>query len=1170
MIERIVNILTSCETPFKTCVMGNEAIARAAIESSVDGVFAYPGTPSTEISEIFSHIDTFQSNLSNKVRYPDFFRHTVYFEYSINEKIAMEKAIAFSIGNKSALCIMKNVGMNVASDPLMSVTYQTIGAPLVIVVCDDPGCHSSSNEQDSRYWGPMASVPVFNPATPDDAFKMIMQAFELSGKIKLPVIVRTTTRVSHTRGIVTYGNIDIENHEARFERLPEHINIPARTASAHIKLLDKLKSETVLSFLKQNSKTILDGKKARLGIISSGVATAYATEILYQNNLSQHVNLLDLGLIHPFPEKEVLEFLNKGFERILILEELDAFVESAVRNVAQRNNLGIRILGKGFSDLTATGEFSMDIMTKVLEEFSGISFEKNRKIAIENTEEFLNKLPPRPPTLCAGCPHRATYYLLKLAIPREQSELIMCGDIGCFGLGALPPLKMIDTINHMGMSISMAQGLYESFHASEKGKKVVALLGDGTFFHSGLTSLVNAVYTRANILVIIFDNRTIGMTGQQPNPGASRNSKYHEIDIPPLLKGMGIEVVETIDPFNIKESFAKVNKAMEHQGVSVLVSKAPCIFLPDFSENIDKKRKIVVDPNRCNSCDNHEDMTLSCSRCYAPKSNLSRAKAKLLAEISVLGDEQLCPANICNHGFFNSILEGDYKSAIEIVRDKMLFARTCGDICHRPCELFSGEKNVVPIKKLKHFVSEIDDNFYDFSSPIKRAKIASVKNQTVAIIGAGPAGLSAAYDLVQSGYDVEIFEKENKAGGMVTWAIPNFRMDKSGFDFEAMQLEKMGVKFNFNMALGKDFALEKLIREYDSVVLAIGMNKSKTLDFIENNIPETKKSDALSFLKSFNRNENKIKNGSVILVIGGGNSAIDAARSAKKLHSSNHVIVSCVETENTMPAFIEEMNHAKDEGVVFLTDSYIDSCFMENEEIKISLHTHSSKNFLAELPCDYLITAIGQTSASSFINSLSIDENQRVENKKGFSGYKNVFVAGDISSANNMSVIGAIASGKQAATGVRKLLEDYKFAYEGEEALERLNSGSPLRNTNLYKSTNQTDLRNTNESESTNETDLRNTDSYINKNSYFVKPENEESQFDISEIEKYNLYQSCAKCNHCIDNFGCPALIKVNGKVQIDNSRCTLCGLCIDVCPNNAIKWESESEVELMETPENR
>ena len=1127
MIERTVKILTPHSQSYKTCVMGNEGIARAALEAGVNGVFAYPGTPSTEISEIFSHVNIFQSDSANKEKFPQITSDPVYFEYSINEKIALEKAIAYSIGNRSALCVMKNVGMNVASDPLMSVTYQTIGAPLVIVVCDDPGCHSSSNEQDSRYWGPMASVPVYNPATPADAFEMVKLAFELSGKIKLPVIVRTTTRVSHTRGIVTYGNINHESRIAKFDRLPEHINIPARTAAAHTRLLDKLKSENVLSALNHSSKILLNNSKAKLGIICSGVATAYAIEILNQNNFTKNVNLLDLGLIHPFPEKEVLSFLREDYTGILILEELDAFVETAVRNIAQKFNLSVNIYGRGFSGLAPTGEFSIDLITKVLEDFTETSFKKN--IPLDNTEIFLDKLPPRPPILCAGCPHRATFYLLKLAIPREQSELIMCGDIGCFGLGALPPLKMIDTINHMGMSISMAQGLYESFNDSGKSKKVVALLGDGTFFHSGLTSLVNAIYTRANILVIIFDNRTTGMTGHQSHPGASRLPKYHEIDIPPLLKGLGVEVVETINPFSIRESFEKVNIAMHHNGVSVLIARAPCIFLPDFKDRIDKKAKIVVDEKLCNFCANHEDISLSCSRCYAPKNNLSRAKAKLLAEISIPGDAQLCPANICNHGFFNSILEGDYKSAVEIVRDKMLFARTCGDICHRPCELFSDEKNVVPIKKLKHLVSAIDENFYDFSLPIKRAWEANKKNETVAIIGAGPAGLSAAYDLVQSGYTVSIFEKENKAGGMVTFAIPAFRMDKAGFDYEAMQLEKMGVKFHFNSALGKDISLEKLANEFDAVIIAIGMNKAKKLDIIENNVPHGKRIDALAFLKAFNCEEKIIEDGSVVLIIGGGNSAIDSARSAKKLNPDNKVIVSCLETESLMPAFAEEVLHAKNEGIEFISDSYVETCMLKDGKINISLHCFGTKHFLRNLHFDYIITAIGQTTEPTVIEPLSKDDNLRVKNDNSFSGYKNVFVAGDIASGNNMSVIGAIASGKKAVIGIRQLLEGYKFGYEGEKAFERLNA-NPTPTLKLRSEIIDDDIK--------------------------------------LGIDQYNLFQSCQKCNHCIDNFGCPAMVKVNGKVQIDGSRCTLCGLCIDVCPNNAIRWETvkEDELEPVET----
>ncbi|TAL59108.1 MAG: hypothetical protein EPN85_10005, partial [Bacteroidetes bacterium] len=552
MLRQTIDILSSYPKAKKVCAMGNVAIARGAIEAGVCGVFSYPGTPSTEISEVFKFVDDFQSKSGNVEKYPEQTKHRIYFEYSVNEKIALEKAIAYSVGNKSALCVMKNVGMNVASDALMSITYQTILAPLVIILCDDPGCHSSSNEQDSRYWGPMASVPIFNPATPADALEMTKQAFLLSDKIKLPVIVRTTTRVSHTRGTFLHQNINNENREAQFNRIPEHINIPARTAAAHSKLLDKLKQKCVLEMLAKNCKTVFKGSKAKFGIISSGVAAVYLNEILFQHKLTQKASVLDLGLIHPFPEKEVVRFLKSDFSKILILEELEPFIENAVRVLAQKNNIRKELLGKGFSGLVSTGEFSIDLLTQVLETFFKEKFSEKKNIPLDGTGVFLQNLPPRPPILCAGCPHRATFYLLKLAIPREQSELILCGDIGCFGLGALPPLRMIDTINHMGMSISMAQGLYTSFENSGKGKKVVALVGDGTFFHSGLTSLVNAVYTRANILVVIFDNRTIGMTGHQSHPGASQHlPKYHEIDIPRLLKGLGIEVVESVNPFDI-------------------------------------------------------------------------------------------------------------------------------------------------------------------------------------------------------------------------------------------------------------------------------------------------------------------------------------------------------------------------------------------------------------------------------------------------------------------------------------------------------------------------------------------------------------------------------------------------------------------------------------------
>jgi len=1121
MSNKLIDILTSHSKPFKVSAIGNEAIARGAIEAGVDGVFSYPGTPSTEISEIFSMVYNFQHNPSSPEKYPNLIGNKLYFEYSINEKIALEKAIAFTIGNKSALCVMKNVGMNIASDALMSITYQTIIAPLVIVVCDDPGCHSSSNEQDSRYWGNMASVPLFNPSTPENAYLMTKRAFELSAELKLPVIVRSTTRVSHSRGMISYHEIKEENRKASFERLKEHINIPAKTAAAHQKLLDKLNGETFTPYFDSFNRILIEAENKDVGIISSGVSTNYLLEVISRNKLEDKVALFDLGLIFPFPEKQVQHFLNKGFSKVLIIEELDPIVENAVRRIAQIYNIALEITGKNLEELSTTGEYGIDLIDKAISSFLGLKTNRNK--ILNHSAEFELELPPRPPTLCSGCPHRATYYALKLIVPRDESNTIMCGDIGCLGLGALPPLKMVDTINHMGMSISMAQGLSEAL--KNDGTKVVALLGDGTFFHSGITSLLNAVYSKSNMLVIIFDSRTIGMTGHQDHPGATHLNKYQEIEIAPLIKGMGIEYVETLMPFNMKDTYKKIEDAMVQEGISVLISKAPCVFLPEYTEHTQHNAKVSVDPEKCNTCHNHSDPDLFCSRKAGSTSNLVRAIAKIKAEKPINASDQTCPANICNHGFFNSILEKDYQSALEIVRDKLLFARTCGDICHRPCELFSPHKadSIVPIKQLKKYVAGIDENFKDFSAVIDRIKNSKKKNNHIAIVGAGPAGLSSAYDLIRDGYEVTIFEKEKVAGGLIKHVIPEFRMNKTGFDFEVSQLEKMGVTFKFNSSLGQDFQLKDLSEQYDGVILSIGLGKSKKLDIIKDNLSEHRKIDALSFLKDFNLGKLSMKKGSEYLVIGGGNSAIDVARSIKKYDLSSKITVSCIEKEENMPAFAEEVKHAIKEGIELEANSYVSAC-TENNKIQVTLNSYSGKEKIKELKCDYVVEAIGQygekeSYATIGENNLGSDGKIKADSKSGYTNYKNVFVAGDLCNDNHQSLIGAIASGKRAVIGLKQKLEKYQYAYEGIDSLLNLK-----------------------------ESDFS-----------MVPSQSIQKDADMTEfISQFNLFQSCEKCNHCIDNLGCPALVKINGKITIEDSNCTRCGLCIDVCPNDAIHWVKE------------
>lgn len=1141
MKNKVIDILSSYPLPKKVLAIGNEAVARGALEAGVDGVFSYPGTPSTEISEIFNFISSFQVQESNKDKFPEFTNNPLYFEYSINEKIALEKAIAYSIGNRSALCVMKNVGMNVASDPLMNVTYQTIIAPLVIVICDDPGCHSSSNEQDSRRWGEMASVPVFNPATPAEAHRMMKEAFQLSDQLNLPVIVRMTTRVSHSRGSINYGIVSGEVRKGEFHRMPEHINIPAKTSAAHQRLLDKLDGTELEEFFLRNNK-FSGSEKSDKAVICSGVTQCYLQEVLHRNNIQDEIAVMEIGLIHPFPEKAVIEFLKRGFKEVLILEELDALIENAVRNLAQKEQIACEIFGKGLAGLKVSGEFSVEIIHSAIEEFTGLVLNKTSIQPLIGFETLMENLPPRPPALCAGCPHRATYYSLKLAIPRHENvaalkgdiaiddDFVMCGDIGCFGLGALPPLKMLDTINHMGMSISMAQGLSEAFKNSEGKQKAIALIGDGTFFHSGVSSLLNAVYTRANLLLVIFDNRTIGMTGAQDHPGGVKRPKYHEIDIEPLVKGMGVDFAETLSPFDVKDTFTKVNKAIQKEGVSVLISKSPCVFLPNHLE-IPKNKKILIDPNSCNNCHNQNDHSLACSRCHTSQGNLVRAKARMSSETHIHGREMLCPANICNHGFFNSILEGDSKAALEIVRDKMLFSSTCGDLCHRPCELFvKGKKGkVAPIRQLKSYVSSIEENFMDFDPIKNRIKEAEKKEATIAIVGAGPAGLSAAYDLVQQGYGVVVFDKEEKAGGMVRYAIPDFRMNKKHFEIEADLLADLGVEFRFGTSLGRDISLDNLSKEFNAVLIAIGMSNVKKLENVNAKIPERFRFDALSFLYKYNLNKLDIKTGARILVIGGGNSAMDAARTAKYMDENNEVIISCLEARKDMPAFSEEVEHAISEGIQLLDNTFVKNCSEDDENLRFKLNSHSEDKLVSRIEVDYVIISIGQDSNRKAIgDALGFDENNRLltDAKIGSTGGSNVFAAGDICSGNHMSIIGAIASGKRAVVGIRRQLEGYQFDYEGLEALTRLNTVKP-------------------------------------KSRPIMADDSDEEL--LENIKKFDLYQSCYKCNHCIDNFGCPAMFKKDGKVQIDDALCTKCGLCLDVCPNDAIKWVDIEALELVE-----
>ncbi len=1125
--QKVIQYLTSFEEPHEVCVTGNDAVVRGALEAGVGGVFSYPGTPSTEISEAFSQISSFQLKQDTQGEKSGLTASPVYFEYSVNEKIALEKAIAFAIGKRSALCCMKNVGLNVASDALMTIPYQTITGSLVIVVCDDPGGHSSSNEQDSRHWGNHASVPLFDPATPEEAFEMTREAFALSAKTRLPVIVRMTTRVSHSRGSFGFQQIATQPVRGVFQRSPLNINIPAGTATAHQRLLDKLNGEILAPYTKAHNRITHAKTKSNVGVIVSGVPAAYLLEQASTHQLIDDLNILKIGLIHPFPADIVLEFLKLGINRILIMEELDPIVENGVRVVAQKNAINVEMFGKDDFQLRRVGEYSQDIVNHALALFTGKTLENKMTHHLAGSEQLSAGLPIRPPALCTGCPHRATYYGLKLALPREKDEVILCGDIGCLGLGGLAPLNMMDTVNHMGMSVSMAQGLDRALGESS-ACKIIALVGDGSFFHSAIPSLLNAVYTKANMTVVVFDNRTIAMTGGQDNPGVREHARSRHIDIEALIRGLGVEHVESVDPFELNNTCDKVKQAVDFQGVSVLVSKSPCVMLTKLDPR--PQQKIVVDQSKCRVCANHDDPDLNCSQVCNVESGLARARAKSLGEKHIEGKEQLCPANICNHGFVSAIQAENYKVALEIVRDKMLFAHTCGEICHRPCEGNGGDK--IPIKSLKKYVASVEDNFSDFSPIIERVALQKKKGLQVAVVGGGPAGLSSAYDLIQSGYDVTVFERNSRAGGLLTQVIPGFRFDKTKYDQEIGLLGKLGVNFRFNMSLGTSIQIPELAADFDAVIVAAGLGRATTLPIIENSFTDDRKSRSVDFLRAFNSDEISIQAGATVLIIGGGNSAMDAARSAQISNPEGRTVVSCLEERTAMPAFQEEIGHAEEAGVTIIDDSCVDCIdVLDNGQRQVHLNRYSNGESLDSIDVDYVITAIGQRAETLLPDDWpQIDRDSLGRIADEAPGIPdNVFLAGDLAAGNHQSLIGAIGSGKKAAVAVRRKLENYAFDYEGQTALDDL----------------------TNEVEQRSFSDLF--------SSADIKTD---ARLIHEKIKPFHLRQTCERCSHCIDNFGCPSLHKLNGQVVVDQQSCIRCGLCIDVCPNDAIHWAAELPVE--------
>ena len=572
----------------KMLLLGNEAIARGAIEAGVAVASTYPGTPSSEISLQFFQVSQ-ESNL--------------YFEYSTNEKVAMEVAAAAANCGVRSMCVMKHVGINVAADALMTLAYVGVKGGMIVLTADDPYMFSSQNEQDNRFYAKLSGLPMVEPSSVEEAKEMVGYAFEISEKLQEPVLFRTTTRVNHSTGIVTLGKINSPITKGDFVKDPFNlVTIPAVSRKLHVKLLTNIEKAQELSEASPYNFITGNGK---WGIVCNGVSYNYASDAIKELNIADKIRLLRIGFSHPMPEKIIKAFLKKC-EKVLVIEEGEPYMEEKVKAFAQEEGLTLPIRGKTKDLFTRLYEFNPAQVRENIAKFFELPYTPVEKTDLSDVPE----VPQRPPNLCAGCSHRATYYAVKKAA--EGLGTIYPTDIGCYTLGVLPPLSTADFLLCMGSSVGTGCGF-----STATDKKVISFIGDSTFFHSGIPGLINAVFNNHNFTLVILDNSTTAMTGHQPHPGVDMKDfnleGYGRVSIENVVRAIGVPHVAVIRPYRVNKSIETLKEAIDYKGVSVIISQEACTL---YAQSLKKTRGKPFYINE--KCKNHRDCVneLACPAFY--------------------------------------------------------------------------------------------------------------------------------------------------------------------------------------------------------------------------------------------------------------------------------------------------------------------------------------------------------------------------------------------------------------------------------------------------------------------------------------------------------------------------------------------------------------------------
>ncbi len=531
----------------KKLLLGNAAVARGAYEAGCKLVSSYPGTPSTEITESIVEFDN------------------IYVEWAPNEKVAAEVAIGASIAGGRAMSCMKHVGLNVMADPVFTVSYIGANGGLVFCVADDPGMHSSQNEQDSRHYAEAAKIPMLEPSDSSECKEFTKAAFKLSEEYDTPVFIRLSTRVSHSQSLVELCEPEEAPLKDYEKNIPKHVMMPAMAKGRHV--IVEQRTEKLKALAENCSFNTVEENGSKIGVIAAGTTYVYAKEAL-----GDKVDYLKLGMVFPLSEKLIKEFA-ANYDELWVIEELDPVIETFVKSI------GIDCKGKEY--FTLLGEYSQNMIKKAV---LGVDVESIPDVQIPN----------RPPVLCVGCPHRGTFYVLK------KLGVTVSGDIGCYTLGAVAPLQSVDTTICMGASVSAAHGMAK-VRGEEFNKKLVSVIGDSTFIHSGITGLIDIVYNKGANTVIILDNSITGMTGHQQNPTTGktiRGEATKQVDLELLCKAVGVDRVRIEDPFDLKGFEAAVKEELNADEPSVIIAQRPCALL----KSVKYTGRCTVDADKCKSC----------------------------------------------------------------------------------------------------------------------------------------------------------------------------------------------------------------------------------------------------------------------------------------------------------------------------------------------------------------------------------------------------------------------------------------------------------------------------------------------------------------------------------------------------------------------------------------